>query len=144
MKKEFAQELIEKAKSAKSAAELIAIAKENGVDITNEEATDYFAKLNPQSGDIADDELKCVAGGGCHNGDGRLIVTALYTCDYWSCVHCGQPLSTHVECNDYYSSKVTGYRCTATGPEFDGTCGHCGYCSKAGAYVVCNHPAHHS
>lgn len=68
MENKFTPELLEKAKVAKSAAELIAIAKENGVDITNEEAASCFSKLNPKSGDISDEELTNVAGGGCYVG----------------------------------------------------------------------------
>ena len=88
MKELFTAELIEKAKEAKSAAELITLAKENGTEITPEEAANYFAKLNPPSGAIADEELENVSGGGCHNSDGRLIVTAVNYCDHWSCIRC--------------------------------------------------------
>ena len=58
-------ELIEKAKAAKSAEELLEIAKANGVDMTADEATTYFAQLNPKSGELDDDDLDNVAGGAC-------------------------------------------------------------------------------
>ncbi len=58
-------EIMEKAKQAKSADELLTIAKENGMEMTEEEAKAYFAQLHPASGEIADDELENVAGGGC-------------------------------------------------------------------------------
>lgn len=58
-------EMIEKAKTAKTAEELMALAKENGVELTDEEATAYFTQLNPTTGELADDELDNVAGGGC-------------------------------------------------------------------------------
>ena len=62
---ELNKELLTKAKSAKSLEELIAIAKENGMELTEENAQAYFKLLNPQTGEIADDELDNVSGGGC-------------------------------------------------------------------------------
>ena len=56
-------EMIEKAKAAKSAAELLAVAKDNGVAMTADEAKTYFAQLNPKSGELDDDDLDAVAGG---------------------------------------------------------------------------------
>ena len=61
----FNSELIEKAKQAKSVEELLALAKENGMEMTEEEAKAYYAQLHPVSGEIADDELENVSGGGC-------------------------------------------------------------------------------
>ena len=61
--KNFNTEMIEKAKAAKSAEELIALAKDNGVEMTADEAATYFAQLNPKSGELDDDELDAVAGG---------------------------------------------------------------------------------
>ena len=61
----FNNELLEKAKQTKSAEELLALAKENKIEMTDEQAKAYFAQLHPASGEIADDELENVAGGGC-------------------------------------------------------------------------------
>ncbi len=58
-------EIMEKAKGTKSAEELLTLAKENGMEMTDEQAKAYFAQLHPASGEIADDELENVAGGGC-------------------------------------------------------------------------------
>lgn len=55
-------ELIAKAKESKSAEELLAFAKENGVELTEEEAKTYFEQLCV-SGPVSDDELDAVAGG---------------------------------------------------------------------------------
>jgi predicted ribosomally synthesized peptide with nif11-like leader len=55
------QEIIEKAKAAGSAEELLAIAKENGIDMTADEAKTYFEQLNANS--LDDDLLEGVAGG---------------------------------------------------------------------------------
>lgn len=63
--KNLTPELIAKAKTAKSAEKLFEIAKENGVELTAEEAKTYFAQLNA-NGAVSDDELDIVAGGlGC-------------------------------------------------------------------------------
>ena len=58
-------ELIEKAKTAKTAEELFELAKANGVEITEDDAKTDFVQLNPKCGELADDELDNVAGGGC-------------------------------------------------------------------------------
>lgn len=55
------QEIIEKAKAAGSAEELLAIAKENGIDMTADEAKTYFEQINANS--LDDDLLEGVAGG---------------------------------------------------------------------------------
>ena len=65
MENKFTPELIEKAKSAKTPEELMALAKENGVELTEESAKAYFEQLNPKTGELADEELNNVAGGGC-------------------------------------------------------------------------------
>ena len=67
--KNFNTEMIEKAKAAKSAEELIALAKDNGVEMTADEAATYFAQINPKSGELDDDDLDAVAGGGCGGSD---------------------------------------------------------------------------
>ena len=66
----FNAEMIEKAKAVKSTDELIALAKENDIEMTPDEAATYFAQLNPKSGELDDDELDSVAGGACRkSGD---------------------------------------------------------------------------
>ena len=67
--KNFNAEMIEKAKAAKSAEELLELAKANGMEITADEAATYFAQLNPANGALNDDDLDAVAGGGsiCRN-----------------------------------------------------------------------------
>ena len=60
--KNFTPELIAKAKAAKSAEELLDIAKANSVELTETEAKTYFAQLGA-NGAVADDELGAVSGG---------------------------------------------------------------------------------
>lgn len=59
MEKEF----IDKAKQAQSLAELIALAKESGMEMTEKQAKAYFEKLNSKADELSDDELDNVAGG---------------------------------------------------------------------------------
>ena len=54
-------ETIEKARGAKSAEELLEIAKANGVEITADEARTYFEQINAPI--LDDDLLEGVAGG---------------------------------------------------------------------------------
>ena len=61
--KNLTPELIAKAKAAKSAEELFALAKENNVELTEEAAKTYFEQLSA-NGAVSDDELDAVAGGG--------------------------------------------------------------------------------
>ena len=89
---ELTKEVIEKAKEAKTVEELVALAKENGVELTFEEAEECFAKLH-KSGELADEELDNVAGGGC--GDANV-----------TCVKCG---SSNI------SLTVNGKRCLDCG-----------------------------
>ena len=59
------RELITKAKAAKSVEELLELAKASNVELSEEQAKEYFAKLNPTKGELSDDELDDVSGGGC-------------------------------------------------------------------------------
>ena len=57
----FNAEMIEKAKTVKSAEELLELAKANGVDMTEEEANEYYKQIT--SCELDDDLLDGVAGG---------------------------------------------------------------------------------
>ena len=65
---EFTKELIEKAKNATTAQELQELAKAEGITLTAEEAKEAFAGLH-KSGELSDEELDNVAGGGCFEPD---------------------------------------------------------------------------
>ena len=58
----YSKELIEKAKTAKTAEELLAMAKAENIEMTAEEAAKYFAELH-KTGELSDEELDNVAGG---------------------------------------------------------------------------------
>ena len=58
----ISKELLEKAKTAKSAEELLAMAKAENIELNAEEAAQAFAKMN-KNGELSDEELDNVAGG---------------------------------------------------------------------------------
>ena len=79
--KNLKPEMIEKAKAAGSAEELLELAKANGVEMTADEATTYFAQLNPKSGELDDNDLDNVSGGACTSkSTGRTVVTSGCQC----------------------------------------------------------------
>ena len=59
----ISKELLEKARTANSAEELLAMAKAESVELTEEQAAKAFAELN-KMGELSDEELDNVAGGG--------------------------------------------------------------------------------
>ena len=69
---EYSADLIKLARAAKTPAELRALAEENQIALSEEQARDYFDKLN-QAGALADEELDNVAGGGCGDSSGSNI-----------------------------------------------------------------------
>ncbi len=64
MEHKFTPEQVEMAKATKSPEELMSLAKENGLELSKEHADAYFEQLNA-SGELSDEELDNVAGGGC-------------------------------------------------------------------------------
>ena len=101
------KEQLEKAKAAKSVEELLALAKENGMELTEEEAAKYFAEWHKE-GELSDDELENVSGG-CGNDEP-------YTDIY--CSHCG------------WTTKWSGYypsmRDSGNIQAYGGPCPNCG------------------
>lgn len=59
-------EILQKAKHAKSVEELKEIAKENDIEVSDQLAQLYFNQIN-KTGELSDDELDSVAGGGCNS-----------------------------------------------------------------------------
>lgn len=64
---EISKELLGLAKKAESAEEIKALAKENGYDISDEEASRIYEFLH-KNGELAEDELSAISGGGCKDG----------------------------------------------------------------------------
>lgn len=130
MKPNKEQELIAKAKGAKTTEELIELAKENGAEMTEESAKAYFDLLHPQSGEVSDDELDNVSGGGCHASDGREIVTVGHCCTGFVCDKCGGGgIETYL-----------GTFCKECGRT--AMCSHCKYCTYEKALWLCNKENH--
>ena len=88
------KELFDQARQAKSTEELIALAKENDVELSDEQANAYFAKLNSENGELGDDELDNVAGGGCGESDYdnfynyKPLSLDSEPCEHWFCCRC--------------------------------------------------------
>ena len=56
------KEFITKASEASSAEELLSLARENNIELTEEQAKEYYDRLHSGS-ELVDDELDMVAGG---------------------------------------------------------------------------------
>lgn len=104
-------ELIAKAKEAKTAEELMALAKESGEEITEESAKAYFDLLNPKTGELSDEELDNVAGGGCYSDGGRLKTPSGYRCKHYA------------DGQSTYGIKGTCCRCKYWGVDPNAVCG---------------------
>ena len=66
--KNLTSEQIREAKAAKSAEELLELAKANNIDMTEEAAKTYFEQLNA-NGAVCDEELDAIVVGGCGDSD---------------------------------------------------------------------------
>ena len=66
------KEMWENAKSAKSVEELMALARQNDIELTAERAKEVFDQV--RAGELSDDDLESVAGGVADN-EGITIVT---------------------------------------------------------------------
>ena len=127
-------EMIEKAKVAKSAEELLEIAKANNIEMTADEAAAYFAQLNPKFGELSDDDLDAVAGGRGGCSEGNTITFANSFCSRWTCANCGGVKGQTEIFGSVYRDACTG--CGAT----DVTCRACKYVSGDGVVLHCLHP----
>ena len=80
--KEITKEMLAKAEACKTAEELVALAKENGVELTAEEAAAYLAEH--EGGKLTGEELDAVAGGKVMKPGGKhkgcFLTTAV--CEY--------------------------------------------------------------
>jgi len=95
METKITQELIEQAKQAGSMEELLAFAKENGVELTAEDAQKIY-ELWHASAELSDKELDNVAGGcGPKKPDycphcGCKDIVKSYSLHYFECTGCGK------------------------------------------------------
>ena len=77
-----------KAQQASSAEELFMLAKENNLSLTEEQAKEYFTKLQPPMGELPDDELDAVSGGGCSSLSAPQSVIVRGRALDWNCPVC--------------------------------------------------------
>lgn len=104
----------------------------DGIGDVNEQL-EYFEQLNPKTGEVSDDELNNVAGGGCHNGDGRMITTVLNDCRHWLCKYDGETwMNTH---DGFGVSTSVCKKCASSA-----ACKNCKYCSYEKGLWLCNNP----
>ena len=122
----YTPEQLQAARAAKSPEELISLAKEQGIDITAEQAANF---LNPPKGELSDEELENVAGGYCKDIAGREVVTLVTTCVHglkrimaadWA----GYEIVSKRTCGNYYNQSLGV---------------HCGYLSYEKGIWYCNY-----
>ena len=131
--KNITPELIEKAKTAQSAEALLALAKENSTELTEEEAKTYFAQIN-RAGAVSDDELDAIVGGGCFGDDDDADGSTLHTLDTL-------PEGTCVEIVNGKKCKgcggTRGIVKPARGVHFDANSANLGvYCTKCAQWIM--------
>ena len=63
--KNFTSEQLNAALACKTPEELIAFAKENGFELTEEQAKKYLAQMTEMDVSLTDAEMKNIAGGAC-------------------------------------------------------------------------------
>ena len=146
--KNFTPEMIEKAKAAKSAEELLEVAKAGGIEMTADEAATYFAQLNPKFGELDDDDLDNVAGGACGNKGVDVMDITGAEDQFHGCFKCGKCGSTSWTTDiSTYSSCVgsAGYNLNYT-PRYCAQCNKrawcmsCAYFEERDGKSWCNNP----
>ncbi len=89
----LSKEMLQKAKECKTVEELLTLAKENDYPLTEQQAIEKFNEWN-KTGELADEELENVSGGGCGAPVGKND-EKLQEGDYirfkngYTCEHCG-------------------------------------------------------
>ncbi len=130
------EKILKKAREAGSAEELKSLAEKNGISLKDEQAQEYFESLH-KVGEVSDDELDSVSGGGCGlstlinvNGIDYTVVSS------WCSCFTGMYQSARiVEDTDLNRRAWFSF-------SKEGQCGHCrflrigenllGYCSASG------------
>ena len=137
------EEMIAKAKEAKSVEELIALAKENGIELTEEDAKMHFEQLSAKKGELSDDELSDVSGGGCEttvDGKKYTVVSSgckCFTGEFLNNWGVGNNYDKSYYAHDHKDLRRAWYYGSLEGGEFCGNCAHLcfknglGYCGKS-------------
>ena len=137
-------EILAKARAAKTPEELLQLARENNIaDFTEENAKAYFEAMH-RSGELADEELD-VSAGGCKNG-GKTVVTHLNSCGHFLCRDCGRDTVTIYDKGPLYKTV------TAHGASLSAnlSCYNNPYCCNCKYFIyerglwLCNNPEHNA
>ena len=123
---ELNNEILAKAKAAKTPEELIEIARVNDVEMTEEGAKAYVDLLHPKTGEMSDDELDEVSGGACYRGDGRMVTTVANLCREWRCKKDGSRMES--------DHRPICCKCGKTA-----FCSSCKFCTYEKGLWLCNH-----
>lgn len=133
------EELLRKAKEAEDEKELIEMAEKEGIGLTEEAASSLFKRLHSPEGELPDDELGDIAGGGCITKICGMEFTTVS-----SACNCFTGKFKHNKDGevraDNYQYRKYWYTFSSTGQ-----CGHCmylefkngtlGYCGHTGKYT---------
>lgn len=131
------KDLMEKAKETKNPKELLALAKEADIEMSPQEAEENFALLN-KKGELSDEELDNVAGGGCDttvDGKSYTVVSSGLNC------FTGEYLPNDKSYGQERTDNATLRSLWEAGYAAHGCCGMCywlefksgiGYCGKSG------------
>ena len=132
------EELNLKAKSAKSADDILAIAKENGLDVSREEA-ELYIHANVPNGELPDDALDGVTGGAVYTlRDGYLIVTNFHKCDRWKCDSCGGTNFSYMKVGSE-SGYGWAHKCVGYANGCGKSCLTCEYMKYRFPFQICTH-----
>lgn len=139
----FSTEQIQQAKGTANPEELMELAKSLHIEMTADEAKCYFEQLHPATGELSDDELDDVSGGGCKTAGGHTVVTSCTNCftGKYKCAQTRYHPGTAAEVAVWENTSNLGLR-ELWWNMSDGTegCGNCrylefnggtGYCSKS-------------
>ncbi len=108
---------------AKSAEEPAAIENENGIDISDDEAEEYFEQPN-NSGELPEEELDIVAGGMGGGYKPPVTVKSNHYCRRYACKICGVYGATAHNCR--FRNKLIYHKCW-----------NCSYSRVVGDEYVC-------
>lgn len=143
------EELIAKARTAKSPEELLKTAHDSGVsDFSEANAKEYFDLLH-KSGELSDSELDSAVGGcATRNSSGKLVVTPGNLCrkrntgePQWICKKCGNPSKTCRCLKDPSSfENKLGYAFTTNVKETCETCRYYMHSPTIGRSSYCDNP----
>ncbi len=130
-------DLLQKVQQANSVEELSTFAKKNHLEVSEEEINAYYNRFH-KTGEMTDNELNNVSGGGCHKTDGRLIVSIWHYCDGFKCGMCK---SDRFETHSTKPFVVGSFSriCSRCGATVE--CKYCAYMTYEKGLWLCNHPA---